>query len=241
MFRLLTLATALALTTGFCPAALPQSPVVAASACAPLPVVMQGGFRDRFRKKKGSAEDDMEPGDVYGDIDIDEAAAAIKDVKSKASKPKAEAEPIKVPEIDVPDIKMPEIDAEKAEEVLVETVKLGKVGIEKSKELIAKAIEFEQENDVSTKAKDAFSAAVEFWKENEIGLKARAIFEVAVKEAEPLLDEVKKMDVPSAKKGKTTATAKPSKKEKIPKQWASKSKAKGGGFEMPKIEMPKFK
>ena len=146
MLRFLTFALSLSLAAGFAPGVACPHGAVAARASAPIMAIPE-----RFRKSGGKkAKKEPAPGDVFGDLSVDDAASEIEKVLEE--KPEAnKAEPIKIP-----DVELPEVD-----DVIVAAMKGSSTLVEKSKEALDAAIEFEKENDVSTKAKDAFAMAAD--------------------------------------------------------------------------------
>jgi hypothetical protein len=145
MLRFLTFAVSLTLAAAFVPGnALPHGAVVARASARPIMAIPE-----RFRKGGNKVDKDLAPEDVYGDLSVDDAASKIEAVLGE--KPKAKKADIKLPEVDLPEV----------DDVIVAAIKGSSTVMEKSKEALDAAIEFEKENDVSTKAKDAFAMAVD--------------------------------------------------------------------------------
>jgi hypothetical protein len=136
MLRFLTFAVSLTLAAAFVPGnALPHGAVVARASARPIMAIPE-----RFRKGGNKVDKDLAPEDVYGDLSVDDAASKIEAVLGE-----------KLPEVDLPEV----------DDVIVAAIKGSSTVMEKSKEALDAAIEFEKENDVSTKAKDAFAMAVD--------------------------------------------------------------------------------
>lgn len=208
--RLLTLFATAALATGFMPGAAPHGGAVVRAASSQVAMM---AMPERFRKsKKGKkVKKEPTPSDVFGEVDIDAAAAEIEEALEVPEPPKPKAS-----------IKLPEVNVD-ADEVIVAAIKGSSTVFEKSKEALNAAKEFEEEHDVSSKAKDAFAMVVDFWKENEIGIKARAIGEIFVEEAS-------KVDIKVPSKPTKAAKAPPTK---------AKAKFDMPTFEMPKFSKKK--
>ena len=135
MLRFLTFAVSLTLAAAFMPGnALPHGAVGARASARPIMAIPE-----RFRKGGNKVDKDL----------ADDAASEIEAVLGE--KPKAKKADIKLPEVDLPEV----------DDVIVAAIKGSSTVMEKSKEALDAAIEFEKENDVSTKAKDAFAMAVD--------------------------------------------------------------------------------
>jgi hypothetical protein len=177
---------------------------------------------------KKAREDKFSAAPVVGAIDVTPAAEEIEAAMQQDMFMESDIEEV-VEVAATPSIPKIDIDVEAVESFAIKAFKMTSTAIKG-------IVDFSKDNDVLGKSKNAVQGVIDFEKKNEVLLKSRAALEIGVDKLTPLaastVEQLRKSStksVPKASKG-----AKPSKAKKP-------SMAKKPQFEMPKIDLPKFK